>query len=52
MWKKETDFFANGGTQRWKGALSEDELVAFEARLAELLPPDAAHWLVNGNSNG
>ena len=49
MWKKETEFFANGGTQRWKGALSEDELAAFDARLAELLPPDEAHWLVNGN---
>ncbi|TDJ22422.1 MAG: sulfotransferase domain-containing protein [Gammaproteobacteria bacterium] len=49
LWKKETDFFANGGTQRWKDALSEDELTAFDARLAKLLPPDEAHWLVSGN---
>jgi hypothetical protein len=49
MWKKETDFFANGGTQRWKDALIGDELAAFDARHAELLPPDEAHWLVNGN---
>ncbi len=49
LWKKEADFFANGSNQQWKGALSEDELAAFDARLAELLAPDEAHWVVNGN---
>lgn len=49
FWKKETDFFANGTTQQWKDALSEAELAAFDTRLAELLPPDEAAWLVNGN---
>ena len=49
LWKKEADFFANGSNAQWQGALSEDELAAFDARLAELLPPDEAHWLVNGN---
>ena len=49
LWKKEADFFANGSNQQWKGALSGDELAAFDSRLAELLPSDEAHWLVNGN---
>ena len=49
FWKKEADFFANGGNQQWKNALSKAELAAFDARLAQLLPPDAARWLVNGN---
>jgi hypothetical protein len=49
LWKKETDFFANGSNKQWKDALSEDELATFDARLAELLPPDEAHWVVNGN---
>ena len=43
------DFFATGGNPQWKGALSKADLAAFDARLAELLPPDEAHWLVNGN---
>ena len=49
LWKNEADFFANGSNQQWKGVLSEDELAAFDARLAELLPSDEAHWVVNGN---
>jgi hypothetical protein len=29
--------------------LSAADLTAFDARLAELLPPDQARWLVNGD---
>lgn len=49
IWKKEADFFANGGARRWEGAFTDAELAAFDARLAELLPPEQAHWLVNGD---
>jgi len=48
VWKAETDFFAQGSNQQWKEHLSEEDLEAFDARLAELLPADEAEWLING----
>lgn len=49
-WKKESDFFAHGHSQQWKDFFTKDELSAFDARLTELLTPDEAQWLLNGNS--
>ena len=49
FWKAESNFFATGRNEQWRNALSPADLAAFDARLAELLPPDDAHWLVNGN---
>jgi aryl sulfotransferase len=49
VWKAETDFFASGKSEQWQDKLSEAELAAFAKRLAELLPPDAAEWLLNGS---
>jgi aryl sulfotransferase len=48
FWKAETDFFAHGATQQWKGKLSADDLAAFDVRIAELLPPDQVDWMLNG----
>jgi hypothetical protein len=42
------DFFANGTNQQWKDKLSADDLAAFDARIAELLPPDQVDWMLNG----
>jgi len=49
LWKAEKDFFANGSSEQWKDSLSSEDLAAFDARMAELLPPDQAAWMVNGN---
>jgi len=49
MWKQEADFFANGSNDQWRQVFSDADLAAFNARLAELLPADQAHWLVNGS---
>jgi aryl sulfotransferase len=49
MWKKESGFFATGENAQWKGKLTEADLAAFDARLKELLPPDQAKWLLNGD---
>jgi aryl sulfotransferase len=49
MWKTESGFFASGKSKQWQHKLSSDELAAFDARLADLLPPDEAAWLVDGN---
>ena len=49
-WKKESGFFANGRSQQWKELLTDSELSAFNLRLADLLPPDQAQWLLDGNN--
>jgi aryl sulfotransferase len=49
IWKAESNFFASGDNQQWKDMLSDANLAAFGPRLAELLPPDEADWLVNGS---
>ena len=51
MWKTERGFFANGRSNQWKDSLSEADLQAFDNRLAELLPADQRHWLINGNGS-
>jgi aryl sulfotransferase len=48
MWKRETDFFANGGTGQWQDRLSAQDLEAFNVRLAELLDEEQAAWVCNG----
>jgi aryl sulfotransferase len=50
LWKAEQDFFARGRSGEWKEKLSAAELAAFDARLAQLLPPYEAAWLVNGTA--
>ena len=49
VWKAETQFFASGASGQWQDRLSGDDLAAFDERLAELLPPDAANWLLAGS---
>ena len=50
LWKAERNFFASGRSAEWKEKLSAAEQAAFDARLAELLPPDEAAWMVNGTA--
>ncbi len=49
LWRDENAFFAKGKSGGWRDEFSGDQLAAFEARLAELLPdPSARTWLLNG----
>jgi aryl sulfotransferase len=41
-------FLFKGTNGRWRDVLTADELAAYEKRVAELLPPDAAAWLERG----
>jgi aryl sulfotransferase len=51
FWKQDRRFFATGGNQQWKGRLSAPELEAFDKRLAELVTPEQARWLLNGGAH-
>ncbi len=46
MWKKESGFFATGKSAQWKNKLSDEELDAFNKRLAGLLSPEQVAWLL------
>jgi aryl sulfotransferase len=49
FWKTDAGFFANGKNRQWAEKLNSDELAAFDARMAGLLPPDQVDWLLNGS---
>jgi aryl sulfotransferase len=49
FWKKEGRFFASGSSGQWRDILSDSDLLAFDARLADLLTPEQAGWLLNGS---
>jgi len=43
-------FIFKGTNGRWQGVLTAEELSDYAARVAELLPPEAAKWLESGRS--
>ena len=43
-------FIFKGTNGRWRDVLTDDEVAAYKARVAELLPPDAARWVEFGRS--
>lgn len=43
-------FLYKGTNGRWKDVLTDEELARFDARLHELLPPDAIAWTQHLNS--
>lgn len=50
FWIDEAAFFHSGGTGKWADQLTQDDLAAYEARMAEVLPdPVARRWLEYGN---
>jgi hypothetical protein len=49
IWKSNAGFFNRGTTGQWRDLLDEEALARYEARLAELAPPDLAAWLHHGS---
>lgn len=43
-------FIFKGTNGRWKDVLNEDDVAAYRARVAELLPADAARWMEFGRA--
>ena len=49
-WKEEANFFDSATSGKWDGVLSESDVAAYQARLKDLVPDDAArHWLEEGD---
>jgi hypothetical protein len=45
LWKSNAGFFNRGISGRWRDILDDDALAHYDARVAELAPPDLAAWL-------
>ncbi len=39
------DFYASGSSGKWEGRLTQDDMAAYDARMAELFAPDDIAWL-------
>jgi len=48
LWHDTESFFHRGTSGQWQDVFSEDDLHAYDRRVAELASPDLAHWLHNG----
>lgn len=48
LWRNTEDFFHRGTSGQWREVFSEDDLRAYDRRIATLAPPDLAAWLHNG----
>ena len=49
IWHKDSNFFNKGAGRQWEGVITEENLAAYDARMAELLPPEDVAWLEGGN---
>lgn len=49
FWADDADFFDSGTSGKWVGVLSDGDLAAYDARMDELLDPQARRWLEWGN---
>ncbi|AUQ74185.1 sulfotransferase domain-containing protein [Phaeobacter piscinae] len=50
FWRNDSDFFDSATSGKWVGRLSDADLAAYEARMAELLSPEERHWLEYGSA--
>jgi hypothetical protein len=48
IWQDTAQFFDKGTSGRWRDFVGDDDLAAYEARVAELVPPDLARWAHRG----
>jgi aryl sulfotransferase len=49
-WQDDSAFFDSASSNKWVGRLSEAELAAYDARMAELLPEGPRRWLEQGSA--
>lgn len=50
FWKSDAAFFDSASSRKWEGQLSQEDLLLYQARLAELVPDRRARdWLEHGD---
>ena len=48
LWKSNSQFFDHGRSGRWRDWITDETLPRYEARVAELVTADLAHWAHHG----
>ena len=48
VWKSNSQFFDQGRSGRWREWIGDADLTRYDARVAELAPPDLASWAHHG----
>ena len=48
IWRSNRDFFHRGHNRQWEELLDDDGLRSYDARVADLVPPDLAAWTHHG----
>ena len=49
IWHSSAGFFHSGTDRKWEGKLSKAQLAAYDARMQELVGPEARRWLEDGS---
>ncbi len=50
FWNNDAAFFDRGGTGKWEGILSDEDLARYDVRMSSLVPDsDTRHWLEEGS---
>jgi hypothetical protein len=52
VWHDTSRFFNKGSSGQWRDVITQEDEKEFDERLGQLLPPDAACWLVGGYGLG
>ncbi|MEM9846188.1 MAG: sulfotransferase domain-containing protein [Pseudomonadota bacterium] len=51
FWRKDSDFFDSGTSEKWVGVLNDSDLAAYDAQLSKLLNQSERNWLENGGGS-
>ena len=49
FWRNDSAFFDSGTSNKWAGVLTDDDIAAYNKRMATLLPPEEQRWLEHGD---
>lgn len=49
FWHRDAGFFDSATSNKWEGQLTQDDLKAYESRIAQLLEPEERRWLEWGS---
>ena len=51
FWRKDSDFFDSGTSEKWVGVLNDSDLAAYDAQLSKLINQRERNWLENGGGS-
>lgn len=51
FWRRDSDFFDSGTSEKWIGVLNDSDLAAYDAQLSKLLNQRERNWLENGGGS-